>query len=433
MKISGKFLVQLIAVLLAGPAWGDTTAVHSARLWAAPDHTRVVFDISAPVQYSLFTLKNPSRIVIDINEARLDKPLSGSGFSKGVVKGIRTGRHKQTGLRIVLDLAKDVKPKSFLLKPHRNYGHRLVLDLQNKVATRKTAIKTVNAIKKKKRRELIIAIDAGHGGEDPGASGYRGTKEKYVVMAIARKLQALITREHGMRPVMIRSGDYYIGLRKRVEIARKNRADMFISIHADAFQDKRARGASVYALSQNGATSEAARWLAESENSSDFIGGVSLDDKDDLLASVLLDLSMSGKVEASLELGDDVLAELKTIGRVHKRRVGQASFAVLKAPDIPSILVETAFISNPNEEKNLLSSRHQVRMARSILKGVRVYFKHNEVPGTLLAQRRHVITSGETLSAIADQYKISLKALKSRNALKNDRLNIGDVITIPEG
>jgi len=432
MKRAVILAVSLLLIITSSHLRASSE-VREARLWAAPDSTRIVFDVSSPVQHSLFTLKKPNRIVVDIRDAKLLKSLSGSEYAKGIVQRIRTGKHNNSDIRIVLDLAKAVKPKSFLLKPHQNYGHRLVIDLQAGSTVKAKASKPVTKKIKPQRRDLVIAIDAGHGGEDPGAIGYRGTREKDVVMAIARRLQRMINRQRGMRAVMVRKGDYYIGLRKRVNIARKQKADMFISIHADAFKDKRARGASVFALSQHGASTETARWLAESENASDFIGGVSLEDKDDLLASVLLDLSMNGKVEASLELGDYVLSELKNVNRVHKRKVGQAGFAVLKSPDIPSILVETAFISNPQEEKKLLNPHHQERMARSIMRGVKTYFTRNEVPGTLLAQRRHVISKGENLSVIADQYKVSLKALRDENALKKNTLRIGDVLVIPEG
>ena len=429
MKVTGKLIISLALFFTTSQLWADPV-IRDARLWSAPDSTRIVFDVSAPVEHSLFTLHNPDRIVIDLHRAKLAKSLKGSQYQKGVVKRIRSAAHNKTDTRIVLDLSADVKAKSFLLKPHQSYGHRLVIDLQNK-SSKHTKVTTNSQKKTTERRDLIIAIDAGHGGEDPGAIGHRGTREKDVVMAIARKLEALINAQTGMKAVMVRSGDYYIGLRKRVEIAREKKADMFISIHADAFHDKRARGSSVFALSQRGASNETARWLAESENASDFIGGVSLEDKDDLLTSVLLDLSMNGKVEASLELGDYVLSELKSVTKVHKSRVGQAGFAVLKAPDIPSILVETAFISNPHEEKKLRSSRHQKRMAKSILKGVKSYFQRNEVPGTLLAQRRHVIAKGENLSTIANQYQVSLKALRTTNTLKSDMLRIGQVLVIP--
>jgi N-acetylmuramoyl-L-alanine amidase len=310
-----------------------------------------------------------------------------------------------------------------------------VIDLVDRESDQKKPVKSFTSQSQDSARDLVIAIDAGHGGEDPGAMGYRGTREKVVVMQIANRLKSLIEQERGMTPVMIRNGDYYVGLRRRVEIAREHKADMFISIHADAFHDKRARGASVYTLSQHGASTETARWLADSENASDYIGGVSLDDKDDLLASVLLDLSMNGTIEASQELGDYVLSELKTVSRTHKSRVEQAGFAVLKSPDIPSILVETAFISNPQEEQNLRNASYQERMARSILKGVRNYFARNAVPGTLLArqrtQRRHVITRGDTLSDIAQQYSVSLNAIKDLNDIKGDTLRIGEVLVLP--
>ena len=339
---------------------------------------------------------------------------------------------------MVLDLSESVKVKSFLLKPTKNYGHRLVIDLYKKDPEKKRAVKSITS-NSNGARDLVIAIDAGHGGEDPGATGYRGTQEKDVVMAIARKLQTMMQREKGLRPLMIRNGDYYVGLRNRLKLARKFKADMFISIHADAFHNKYAKGASVYVLSQKGASTEAARWLAESENAADYIGGVSLEDKDDVLASVLFDLSMNGTIEASLELGDYVLANLRDVGKVHKGRVEQAGFAVLKSPDIPSILVETAFISNPDEERKLLNPLQQERIARSILNGVKVYFTKNTVPGTLLAQRnrnqpkirKHVISRGDTLSAIAEQYNVSLQRLRAHNTVKEDHLKIGQVILIP--
>ncbi len=299
----------LIALLLAASAgWADQVTIKNARLWAAPDHTRVVFDISGPVQHSLFTLSNPDRLVVDIDDAAVTQPLSALDFSKGAVEGIRSAARNGHDLRVVLDLRHGVRPKSFLLRPNNEYGNRLVIDLDN-TQTASTAREPVKSLPSRaSKREIVIAIDAGHGGEDPGATGRNGTKEKDVVLAIARRLEALVRRTPGMKPVMVRDGDYYIGLRQRIALAREKRADMFISIHADAFRDSRARGASVFALSQRGASSEAARWLADRENAADLVGGVSLDDKDDVLASVLLDLSLTGTIEASLELGDDVLA-----------------------------------------------------------------------------------------------------------------------------
>ena len=285
-----------------------------------------------------------------------------------------------------------------------------------------------------KLRDLVIAIDAGHGGEDSGARGKRGTHEKDVVLAIARRLARLVEKEPGMRPVLIRDGDYYIGLRQRIEKARKHRADLFISIHADAFRDRRVQGSSVFVISRSGASSEMARWLAARENASDLVGGVSLDDKDDLLAEVLLDLAQTATQEASNEVANRVLAEMKRVGKVHKKRVQRAGFVVLKSPDIPSMLIETAYISNPAEEKKLKSAKHQQKVANAIMAGVRSYFSANPPAGTLMAQnrpRRHVIRRGDTLSHIAKRYGVSMKSLRTTNKLKNDRLLVGKVLAIP--
>jgi N-acetylmuramoyl-L-alanine amidase len=410
-----------------------SVTVEGARLWAAPDQTRVVFDISAPVQHSVFTLRNPDRLVIDLTDAKLAGRLKNLDFTKGLVKDIRSAPRDGHDLRVVLDLKAAVQPKSFVLKPNRKYGNRLVIDLEPKQA-RRAPVKTAKA-DKSKARDVVIAIDAGHGGEDPGATGPRGTHEKDVVLAIARRLEALVQKTPGIRPLMIRDGDYYVGLRKRIQIARKNKADIFISIHADASRSRRAHGATVYALSQHGASSEAARLLAERENASDFVGGVSLGDKDDLLAKVLVDLSQTGTIEASLELGKDVLSQLEEVGAVHKRRVNQAGFVVLKSPDIPSILVETAYISNPRGERRLRSARYQQKLARSIMRGVDVYLAQNPPPGTLLAlhrrNRRHIIVRGDTLSGLAQRYDISVDQLRTANGLDDDILHPGDVLKIP--
>lgn len=428
----------LLAFLIAASAWAGQATIRNARLWAAPDQTRVVFDVSGPVQHTLFSLRNPDRLVIDITDAAVTQPLAGLDFSKGAVEGIRSAARNGNDLRVVLDLRHAVRPKSFLLKPNEEYGDRLVIDLEQFQGQASSAPQPVKRLEQSGggSREIVIAIDAGHGGEDPGATGRNGTKEKDVVLSIARRLAKLVDRTPGMRAVLVRDGDYYIGLRQRVAKAREQRADMFVSIHADAFRDARARGASVFALSQRGASSEAARWLADRENAADLVGGVSLDDKDDVLASVLLDLSLTGTIEASLELGEYVLGQLKHIGRVHKHRVHQAGFVVLKSPDIPSILVETAFISNPDEERKLRDSGHQQRLAESIMRGIESYFQRHPPPGTRLARaagRRHIIERGDTLSGIAQRYDISLNRLRSANGLTRDILHVGDVLTIPAG
>ncbi len=428
--------VVLLLVTTLAQAGNRALEVEGVRLWAAPDNTRIVFDISGPAEHRLFTLAKPDRLVIDLKGARLAPGFKKRLMAGGAVKGMRTAPRNRTDLRVVLDLKHSVKPKSFILKPNDQYGHRLVIDLYNKGVTAKA--KPLKPKKARPRlRDLVIAIDAGHGGDDPGARGRRGVREKDVVLGIARRLAGLVDREPGMRAVLIRDGDYYIGLRKRIEKARKHRADLFISIHADAFRDRRVRGSSVYVLSQRGASSEMARWLAARENAADLVGGVSLDDKDELLAEVLLDLAQAATIETSLGVADNVLHELRKIGKVHKRRVQQAGFVVLKSPDIPSVLVETAFISNPDEEKRLKSASHQQKVARAIMSGVRRYYTSNPPPGTRLAlarakqPKRYVIKRGDTLSHIAKRYGVSMRSLRSANRLRGDRLLVGKVLTIP--
>lgn len=412
----------------------------SVRLWAAPDHTRVVFDTSGPVSHKLFTLDKPDRLVIDVPSTEAPADLKGNG---GVVKSIRAARNSPDTVRIVLDLKQSVKPRSFSLTPNGQYGHRLVIDLypQAQAATPAApAAAAAPAAKPKAKqavvtppsqaRDLVIAIDAGHGGDDPGAIGRRKTSEKDVVLAIARRLATLIEKEPGMTPVLIREGDYYVGLRQRIQKARKHRADLFISIHADGFKDHRASGSSVYVLSRRGASSEMARVLAARENAADLVGGVSLDDKDDLLREVLLDLSQTATLEASFSVAENMLGELKNMGKTHKSSVQQAGFVVLKSPDIPSILVETAFISNPDEEKKLRDPGHQQRLAHAMLRGIRDYFGKHPPPGTLMA-RQYVVKRGDTLSDIAQQFSVTLNDLRGYNSLKNDTLRVGETLRIP--
>ncbi len=431
-----KKITAVLLLLCVFPLQAADHAVKGLRLWAAPDHTRLVFDVTAPIQHKLFALKGPDRLVVDLKQVRLKTELPQPATNDPFLTRVRSAMRDGGNLRVVLDLKTPVRPKSFLLKPNNSYGHRLVVDLYPKQAGKGAS----GAPARKKtlpladNRDVVIAIDAGHGGEDPGARGRRGTREKDVVLSIARQLERLIKAEKGMRPVMIRRGDYYLGLRKRMAKARQHKADLFISIHADAFRDSRVRGASVYTLSRKGASSEAARWLAEKENSADLVGGVSLDDKDDVLASVLLDLSQTATQQASMEAAGEVFAELRRLGKTHKRQVQQAGFMVLKSPDIPSMLVETAFISNPAEERKLRDPKHQRRLAKAILLGVRDYFRRNPPPGTLLASladRRHKIARGDTLSEIAHQYQVSLNSLREVNGLKGDRIRIGQVLAIP--
>lgn len=430
MRIVAALILSTVAcTCLAGQA-----AVKNVRMWPAPDRTRIVFDVDGPLEHTLFVLNNPARVVVDLRDTSLASKVDRPAENDKLLSSIRHAARNHRDLRVVFDVRKPVRPRSFLLKPNKQYGYRLVVDLYDKGDPKKTledGIKRAAPRNPSKLRDLIIAIDAGHGGEDPGAIGRKGTREKDVVFAIAKELEKHVANERGMRPVLVRRGDYYIGLRKRMKIARESRADLFVSIHADSFKDPRVRGSSVYVLSRNGASSEAARWLAEQENAADLVGGVSLDDKDDLLASVLLDLSQTATLSASTDVGTNVLKQLSTLGKTHKRRVQRAGFMVLKSPDIPSILVETAFLSNPTEEKRLRNRDHQQRLARAVTSGVRNYFKSNAPPGTRLAARKHVIARGDTLGRIAGIYGVSLADLRKANSLEGSDIQVGQILQIP--
>ncbi|MGY4525426.1 N-acetylmuramoyl-L-alanine amidase [Pseudomonas sp. TE21394] len=466
-----RALVAIVGLLLTTVTVDAlaVTQVKSMRLWRAPDNTRLVFDLSGPVQHSVFTLSAPDRLVIDINGATLAAPLN-VATSNTPISSVRSAQRTPTDLRVVVDLKKSVTPKSFTLAPNAQYGNRLVVDLYDQeadaiaasapsappapvqapattpavpVTPAQPAIKLPPVPNGK--RDIVVAIDAGHGGEDPGASGSRGQHEKDIVLQIAKELQRQINTEKGFRAELTRTGDYFIPLRKRTEIARKKGADLFISIHADAAPSRAAFGASVFALSDRGATSETARWLADTENRSDLIGGagnVSLDDKDRMLAGVLLDLSMTATLSSSLNVGQKVLGNMGRITSLHKQRVEQAGFMVLKSPDIPSILVETGFISNNNEAAKLATASHQQALARSIHTGVRQYFQQNPPPGTYIAwlrdtgkiaagPREHTVRPGETLAMIAVRYQVSVTSLRSSNSLKTDELKVGQRLDIP--
>ena len=459
-------LVTAVGVLLAALAAEALAAsdIRSVRLWRAPDNTRLVFDLSGPVQHSVFTLAAPDRIVIDVSGAKLATSLEQLSLANTPITGVRSAQRSADDLRVVIDLSAPVSPKSFTLAPNQQYGHRLVVDLFDQgsappatqspsVAASAPPVPVTPTQPPPKltpvpngKRDIVIAIDAGHGGEDPGAlSPVKGQYEKNVTLAISRELQRQINAEKGFRGELVRTGDYFIPLRKRTEIARKKGADLFVSIHADAAPRASAFGASVYALSERGATSETARWLADAENQSDLIGGagnVSLDDKDKMLAGVLLDLSMTASLSSSLNVGQKVLSNMSSITPLHKRRVEQAGFMVLKSPDIPSILVETGFISNPNEAKKLHTASHQQALARSITTGIKQFFHENPPPGTYVAwlrdegkivagPREHVVARGESLALIAQRYQISLAALRSANKLNGDVIKVGQTLQIP--
>ena len=375
-KLTGLGALVSIPLTTQKALAASRTALTSVRVAQSnQEHTRVVFDLSGDIQHDLFTLAEPHRVVIDLKNVRKSAALVSEEHQTNLLQGIRSSTRNNKDLRVVLDLKGKARPRSFMLQPNDKAGHRLVIDMH---ATKlsPTPIKTSQQKRRAKKKEIVIAIDPGHGGRDPGAVGRRGTREKDVTLAVAKKLKKVISATPGFKAVLTREGDQFVVLRKRVEKARKHQADLFISLHADAFKSPNVEGASVYALSLNGASSEAARWIAEKENASDLIGGVSLDDKDDLIASVLLDLSQSATIQDSLELGSDVLKHLGKVGKLNKDQVQQAGFAVLKAPDMPSILIETAFISNPKEERRLKSSKHQHKLAKAIFSGIRTHMKN---------------------------------------------------------
>ena len=390
------FLIQPWIAVAAG------VQVNAARLWPAPEYTRLTLESNAPISYNVFTISGPDRLVLDIEGVETGAALEALPAlvapDDPYVSALRIGRFKPGVIRLVLDLKTQASPQVFTLKPVADYGHRLVLDVYPTVPVdpilallegintpppaaavtpNSTAPNAPVPAAPEMVRLITVAIDAGHGGEDPGAKGRSGTYEKHITLAIARKLKKLVDAEPNMRGVLIRDGDYYVALANRVQRARKVQADLFVSIHADAFTKPHARGSSVFALSERGATSALAAMLAKKENEADLIGGVNFDVDDPLVKQVLLDLSQTATINDSLKLAKSVLGELGGINTLHKPHVEQAGFAVLKAPDIPSILVETAFLTNPEEEKKLKDEKYQEKMAQAVLVGIRKYFAAN--------------------------------------------------------
>lgn len=439
-KFTGCFLT-IAYLLVAGHV--SAADIKNVRMWLAPDNTRLVFDLNGPVTHKIFSLNNPDRLVLDINDVALKTRLSKLNLKGSPIKQVRTSMNGNN-LRVVLDLSQTIRPRSFDLKPNDQYGHRLVLDLFN--PEKETVVKTATPERKGAQlRDIVIAIDAGHGGEDPGAIGAGRVREKDVVLGIAKEVDRLINNEKGFKSELVRKGDYYISLRGRTKEARKKNADLFVSIHADAFKDSRARGASVWVLSNRGATSEVGRWLAQKENSADLIGGVgsvSLEDKDDVLAGVLLDMSMTASRSDSLQIASKIHGNVNKFAKMHKSRVESAGFMVLKSPDIPSILVETGFISNPEEARLLKTKAYQQKMAKAIYEGIKSHFWNKPPAYTYVAyeknggdkqsvQRHYQVVSGDTLSVIASRHGIALNVLRKTNDLKGDKIRIGQVLRIP--
>ncbi len=404
-SLAGRGLVAL--ALFLGLSCAQAQVV-STRIWPANDYTRVTLETKTLIKFQLFAVKNPERLVLDLEGADLTPALAELDGKVATgdpyIDKLRVGRNRPGVVRLVIDLKSEVKPQVFMLKPVGEYGHRLVLDLYPVVAPDPLAalIEADGKLPKKQDRAdnepvlisekprvarlVTIVIDPGHGGEDPGARGRLGTREKDITLTIAQRLKALIDAEPEMRAVLTRDGDFYVPLQTRVDKARRVKADLFVSVHADAFIRPHARGSSVFALSERRATSEAARWLAKKENEADLVGGVNIDVKDRYLAQTLLDLSQTATIDHSLRLGNAVLGELGKVNTLHKAQVEQASFAVLKSPDVPSILVETAFISNPEEEKRLNDESYQDQLSRAILGGIKRYFaKHPPRPQSPIA------------------------------------------------
>ncbi len=419
-------------------ASAEAAEIKALRIWAGPDYTRAVFDVSGPLEYKLFDLARPDRIVLDLSASTFAQAFE-TPEAKGLLKAVRSGKQGANDLRVVFDLGQGVRPKSFLLPPAEKFGYRLVLDLYPK--SQPAPVKTVQAVLPAgAARNVLVTIDAGHGGDDPGSIGAAGTYEKVITLAVARELKRVIDREPGMSAELTRDGDYFIPHKQRYQKARDAKADLFVSVHADAFTKSEARGSSVWVLSPRGATSEAARWLADRENRADLVGGVSLDTRDDTLAAVLLDLSQGATMEASAAVANQVHAAMRRVGPTHKSHVERANFVVLRSPDVPSILVETAFISNPAEEKRLNNPAERTKLAEAIVDGIRNHFRMAPPPGTLFAANarrdkasRHVVSTGETLSVIAERHGTSVTELRSFNKLAGDLVRVGDVLEIPQG
>lgn len=384
---------HLLNLILASAAFAlpfgvSATQIRNARLWRSDDKLRLVFDLSGPVQYKTFSLSAPERLIIDLSGANLSGDFSQLSLGNTVIRSIRSGHFGQGDTRIVLDLSGPVQLNSFLLPPQDGQGHRLVLDLKTAAPLQIAAAPESPVDKAHPKRDIIVVVDPGHGGKDPGAVGAKGEREKDVVLSIAQLLAKRLKREKGFDVKLVRNDDFFVPLRKRVEIARKHNADMFISVHADAAPRLTASGASVYCLSEGGATSATARFMAQRENGADLLGATSLlnlKDKDPMLAGVILDMSMNATIAASLQLGGTVLGSLAGITALHQKRVEQAGFAVLKSPDVPSILVETGFISNARDSQRLVTARHQQAVADGLFEGLQRYFQKNPPLNSYLA------------------------------------------------
>ena len=420
---------------------GTSFVVQSAnkldgvRIWAAPESTRVVFDLSQAPAYTHFNLTSPYRLVVDLKGTSTKLNLSKIANNSKLVKKVRISKPPSKGtLRLVIDLVKPVKASLFALSPTAPYGNRLVVDLDD------SHVPSISqpTQPKAKLRDVIVAIDAGHGGDDPGSIGPTGIYEKTIVLQIAKKVEAKINATPGMKAVMTRTGDYFVNLNKRSEIARNSKADLLVSIHADAFTSPQPRGASVWVLSMRRANSEIGQWLEHKEKHSELLGGageiIQNSDSEQYLARTILDMKMDSSMVSSHDIADVVLSQLGKVTKLHKHKPESASFGVLKSPDIPSILVETGFISNHKEERLLSQRDHQNNIAKAVHKGVQRYFESNPPINSLMASKgslKHNVRKGESLSVIAHRYQVSVLSIKKANKLKSNNIRIGQKLVIP--
>jgi len=428
-RLGSAIVTSLTAAFVAWPQpVYSQTEVTDSRFWHGPERTRLVLELSAAATYRVFSLEDPKRIVIDIDEGRLRQGFNFPTRAGGSVAGVRTGRPDPETFRIVLDLRHAATFRAFLLDPSDAYPHRLVVDLIHEATTEEAASSSLDL----REEDYLVVIDPGHGGEDPGAVGGTGTYEKNVALSIARRLKRIVNWDGRMRAILTRTDDYYVSLRKRVTFAMTRRADVFLSVHADAARRKTAQGASVYILSTDGASSEMGKWLAQRENAADLAGGVDIGQQDPVLQRTLLDMGLDWKIRESHELGRALLGALNEVGALHSREVGRAGFAVLKAVDIPAVLIETGFMTNPVEERDLQQELIQERIAGAIFRGLSTYCDADErCPRRTRDENTYVVAPGDSLRLIAARLGVSVSDLRKENALPSGTLQIGQKLKVP--